>query len=47
MKKKELILFATLKAKNPSNKKPIILSGHTDVVPVSKGWSTDPFVCNY
>ena len=23
--------------------KPIILSGHTDVVPVSKGWSTDPF----
>ena len=22
---------------------PIILSGHTDVVPVSKGWSTDPF----
>jgi acetylornithine deacetylase len=24
-------------------KKPIILSGHTDVVPVSKGWSSDPF----
>ena len=23
--------------------KPIILSGHTDVVPVSKGWSSDPF----
>ena len=36
-------LFATLKAKNSTNKKPIILSGHTDVVPVSKGWSTDPF----
>jgi acetylornithine deacetylase len=36
-------LFATLKAKNSTNKKPIILSGHTDVVPVSKGWDTDPF----
>ena len=23
--------------------RPIILSGHTDVVPVSKGWSSDPF----
>ena len=23
--------------------KPIILSGHTDTVPVSKSWSTDPF----
>ena len=42
--KKRVNLFATLKAKKPSNKKPIILSGHTDVVPVSKGWSTDPFV---
>jgi len=43
-KKKRLNLFATLKAKHPSDKKSIILSGHTDVVPVSKGWSTDPFV---
>ena len=42
--KKRVNLFATIKAKNSSNKKPIILSGHTDVVPVSKGWSTDPFV---
>ena len=42
--KKRVNLFATLKAKEPSDKKPIILSGHTDVVPVSKGWSTDPFV---
>jgi acetylornithine deacetylase len=42
--KKRVNLFATLKAKKPSDKKPIILSGHTDVVPVSKGWSTDPFV---
>ena len=42
--KKRINLFATLKAKNSNNKKPIILSGHTDVVPVSKGWSTDPFV---
>ena len=41
--KKRVNLFATLKAKNSTNKKPIILSGHTDVVPVSKGWSTDPF----
>ena len=41
--KKRVNLFATLKSKNSSNKKPIILSGHTDVVPVSKGWSTDPF----
>ena len=37
-------LFGTLKAKKTNGKKPIILSGHTDVVPVSKGWSTDPFV---
>ena len=41
--KKRVNLFSTLKAKKDSNKKPIILSGHTDVVPVSKGWSTDPF----
>ena len=41
---KRVNLFATIKAKNPSNKKPIIFSGHTDVVPVSKGWSTDPFI---
>ena len=42
-KKKRANLFATLKAKKPNGKMPIILSGHTDVVPVSKGWSTDPF----
>ena len=42
--KKRINLFATLKAKNSNNKKPIILSGHTDVVPVSKGWSSDPFI---
>ena len=42
-KKRRVNLFATLKTKNSTNKKPIILSGHTDVVPVSKGWSTDPF----
>ena len=41
--KKRVNLFATLKAKKESDKKPIILSGHTDVVPVSKGWSTNPF----
>ena len=41
--KKRVNLFATLKAKKPNGKAPIILSGHTDVVPVSKGWSTDPF----
>jgi acetylornithine deacetylase len=41
--KKRVNLFATIKAKKESNKKPIILSGHTDVVPVSKGWATDPF----
>ena len=40
---KRVNLFATIKAKKESNKKPIILSGHTDVVPVSKGWVTDPF----
>tara|TARA_B100001027_G_scaffold25108_1_gene14873 strand:+ start:22600 stop:23781 length:1182 start_codon:yes stop_codon:yes gene_type:complete len=42
--KKRVNLFATLKARKSNGKKPIILSGHTDVVPVSKGWSTDPFV---
>ena len=42
--KKRVNLFATIKAKNSSDKKPIIFSGHTDVVPVSKGWSTDPFI---
>ena len=42
--KKRVNLFASIKAKNGNGKKPIILSGHTDVVPVSKGWSTDPFV---
>ena len=41
--KKRVNLFATLKAKSSTNKKPIILSGHTDVVPVSKGWNSDPF----
>ena len=41
--KKRANLFATLKAKKPNGKVPIILSGHTDVVPVSKGWSSDPF----
>ena len=42
--KKRVNLFATLKAKKSNGKEQIILSGHTDVVPVSKGWSTDPFV---
>ena len=42
--KKRVNLFATLKSKINNNKKPIIFSGHTDVVPVSKNWSTDPFV---
>ncbi len=41
--KKRVNLFSTIKSKNESEKKPIILSGHTDVVPVSKGWSSDPF----
>ena len=41
--KKRVNLFATLKSKKPNKKKPVILSGHTDVVPVSKSWSTDPF----
>ncbi len=42
--KERVNLFGTIKAKKAKGKKPIILSGHTDVVPVSKGWSTDPFV---
>jgi acetylornithine deacetylase len=42
--KKRVNLFSSFKAKNSNDKKPIILSGHTDVVPVSKGWSADPFV---
>ena len=41
--KKRFNLFSALKAKKVNGKKPIILSGHTDVVPVSKSWSTDPF----
>ncbi len=41
--KKRVNLFATIKAKKPNGKSPIIFSGHTDVVPVSKSWSTDPF----
>jgi len=41
--KKRVNLFATIKSKKPNGKKPIIFSGHTDVVPVSKSWSTDPF----
>ena len=41
--KKRVNLFATIKAKKVNGKLPIIFSGHTDVVPVSKGWSSDPF----
>ena len=41
--KKRVNLFATIKAKNSNGNKPIILSGHTDTVPVSKSWSTNPF----
>ena len=41
--KKRVNLFATIKAKKSNGVKPIILSGHTDTVPVSKSWSTDPF----
>ena len=41
--KKRVNLFATIKAKRANGIKPIILSGHTDTVPVSKSWSTDPF----
>ena len=42
--KKRVNLFASLKSKSPNKKKQIIFSGHTDVVPVSKNWLTDPFV---
>jgi len=42
--KKRVNLFSTLKSKNGNGKNPIILSGHTDVVPVSKGWASDPFL---
>ena len=42
--KKRVNLFASLKAKKTNGIKPIILSGHTDTVPVSKSWSTDPFL---
>lgn len=42
--KKRVNLFATFKAKESNGIKPIILSGHTDTVPVSKSWSTDPFI---
>ncbi len=41
--KKRVNLFATIKAKKSNGIKPIILSGHTDTVPVSKSWATDPF----
>ena len=41
--KKRANLFATIKSKKTNDKIPIILSGHTDVVPVSKSWSSDPF----
>ena len=41
--KKRVNLFATIKAKKSNGVKPIILSGHTDTVPFSKSWSTDPF----
>ena len=43
MKKKRENLFATIKAKKSNDIKPIILSGHTDTVPVSKSWTTNPF----
>ena len=41
--RKRVNLFATIKSKKPNGIKPIILSGHTDTVPVSRSWSTDPF----
>ena len=41
--KERVNLFGTIEANKSNGKKPIILSGHTDVVPVSKGWATDPF----
>ena len=34
--KKRINLFATIKAKKTNGTKPIILSGHTDTVPVQK-----------
>ena len=37
--KKRVNLFATLKTKKNNGVKPIILSGHTDTVPVSKSWA--------
>ena len=43
--KKRVNLFATLNNNLNNNKKGIILSGHTDVVPASsKNWSSDPFI---
>ena len=41
--KKRVNLFSTIKAKKTNGVKPIILSCHTDTVPVSKSWRTDPF----
>ena len=41
--KKRVNLFATIKARKSNGVKPIILSGHTDTVPVSKSWTTNPF----
>ena len=41
--KKRVNLFATINTKSGNGLKGIILSGHTDVVPASKSWSTDPF----
>ena len=43
MKQKKGKSFCNIKSKKSNGIEPIILSGHTDVVPVSKGWSTDPF----
>ncbi len=38
-------LFSTIKGKNGSSNKGIILSGHTDVVPaISKEWTSDPYI---
>ena len=38
-------LFSTISGKDNSNKKGIILSGHTDVVPaVSSEWTSDPYI---
>ena len=41
--KERINLFCSLKSKNSKKIDPIILSGHTDVVPVSDGWETNPF----